>query len=71
MNGHGPDGQESTLPGLVWRKSTRSSSHSASCVEITFADDSAKVRDSKHIAGPRLEFGAIQWGHFLDSLDGI
>ncbi|KOU83468.1 DUF397 domain-containing protein [Streptomyces sp. CH8.1] len=53
--------------GLSWRKSSRSNSDGASCVEVS--DDLpglVPVRDSKQAAtGPVLVFPAASWASFI------
>jgi predicted secreted Zn-dependent protease len=49
---------------LTWRKSTRSGA-AGHCVEIASAASAVFVRDSKDVAGPVLEFGAVRWAEFI------
>jgi Domain of unknown function (DUF397) len=50
--------------GLAWRKSSYSNS-SANCVQIAFNDLRVAARDSKHPAGPTLDWPAAAWTTFL------
>ncbi|MEC4571998.1 DUF397 domain-containing protein [Streptomyces virginiae] len=58
--------------GLSWRKSSRSNSDGASCVEVS--DDLpglVPVRDSKqHATGPVLVFPAASWASFIAAVKG-
>jgi hypothetical protein len=49
-----------------WRKSSRSGSANGNCVEVAFAaDGTVGLRDSKHQAGPVLEFSSQEFAIFL------
>ncbi|MBW4715551.1 DUF397 domain-containing protein [Saccharothrix obliqua] len=48
-----------------WFKSSRSSGGSNACVEVRFADDVVRVRDSKNPDGPAFSFRADAWAAFL------
>jgi hypothetical protein len=48
------------------RKSSYSDS-SATCVEVTFIQDTVATRDSKNVNGPVLEFPATAWARSLRS----
>ncbi|AMW11346.1 DUF397 domain-containing protein [Streptomyces qaidamensis] len=54
------------LSTVVWRKSSYSDGGDNNCLEIA-ADcpGTAPVRDSKHLDGPTLVFGASPWASFL------
>jgi hypothetical protein len=49
---------------LNWRKSTRSGA-AGHCVEVAPTTATIFVRDSKDVAGPRLEFGPRGWSEFI------
>lgn len=54
---------------LVWRKSRRSNSANANCVEVASLPDGAfAVRDSKDREGPVLRLSAGQWHRFTARL---
>lgn len=55
------------LPGLSWRKSSRSSSK-PNCVEVAFADQAVAARDSKRRDGAALVFSAADWSSFLEAV---
>ncbi|MFF0105267.1 DUF397 domain-containing protein [Streptomyces hirsutus] len=42
--------------GLKWYKSSYSSPDGAACIEVASARGTVRVRDSKHIPGPRPAF---------------
>lgn len=51
---------------LVWFKSSYSDgTEGDSCVEIATAPATIHVRDSKHIAGPRLQLSPEAWADFV------
>jgi hypothetical protein len=53
------------VPGLAWRKATKSGS--AGCVEVApLADGGVAVRDSKDPDGPILRYTPVEWDAFLD-----
>ncbi|HEX5403191.1 MAG TPA: DUF397 domain-containing protein [Pseudonocardiaceae bacterium] len=47
-----------------WRKSSYSGGGGNDCVEVAVEVDTVGVRDSKHIAGPRLQFSPTAWRTF-------
>lgn len=49
---------------LTWRKSTRSNSSPAECVEVAALPTRVAVRDSKDPHGPKLIFSAETWRSF-------
>jgi hypothetical protein len=50
----------------TWRKSSRSGSGGANCVEVACVDRVVLVRDSKAVpAGPVLRFSAEAWVGFV------
>ncbi|GAB3965480.1 DUF397 domain-containing protein [Plantactinospora veratri] len=54
------------LSGACWRKSTRSGSNQAACVEVAVGLPGAVgVRDSKDPSGPVLVFAAEAWRAFV------
>ena len=51
---------------LVWFKSSYSGgTDGESCVELAITPGTVHVRDSKHIAGPRLTLTPAAWTEFL------
>ncbi|MFG2003686.1 DUF397 domain-containing protein [Spirillospora sp. NPDC048911] len=56
------------LSTLKWRKSSRSDDTGGQCVEVADLDASVAVRDSKDPDGPRLVFGAADWGAFAQRI---
>jgi hypothetical protein len=54
---------ESERPGLVWQKSTASTS--GDCLEVAFAEDAVLVRNSRQSSGPVLSFTISEWNAFL------
>ncbi|MCX2729459.1 DUF397 domain-containing protein [Saccharopolyspora sp. NFXS83] len=57
------------LPGVSWRKSSRSGGNNGACVEVGFAaDNSRAVRDTKNRAGGYLVTTGSQWAAFLSAL---
>ena len=57
----------STVPALVWRKSTYSNAD-GNCIEVAAGSSVVAVRDSKDRAGPVLTFGAPEWCEFLENV---
>lgn len=53
------------LRGTVWRKSSYSGGTGGNCVELTYVNGYAGVRDSKHTAGEALVFPVQQLSEFL------
>lgn len=54
----------------VWRKSSRSPSQGANCVEVSY-DDRVAIRDSKQATTadfPRLSVSASDWTGFLQRI---
>jgi hypothetical protein len=52
--------------GLMWRKSSYSTSQGGGCVEVAQSPDPAvAVRDSKDPEGPTLAFVADEWHAFV------
>ncbi|MFC4053524.1 DUF397 domain-containing protein [Actinomadura syzygii] len=49
---------------LTWRKSTRSNSSPAECVEVAALPTQVAIRDSKDPSGPRLILSAETWRSF-------
>lgn len=56
------------LIGAVWRKSTRSGGNGGACVELTYVNESAGVRDSKNTAGGALVVSKQHLASFLTSV---
>ena len=54
---------EATL--LNWRKSRRSMGGTGECVEVAPLGGKILIRDSKHRAGPVLEYPADAWRNFV------
>lgn len=48
-----------------WRKSTFSQGGGTDCVEVSFGQVQAAVRDSKNTAGPQLLFPFDAWRSFV------
>lgn len=60
--------RSSDLPHATWRKSSYSNDGvDGNCVEIAELSDQIALRDSKHPAGPVLEFPRHEWRAFLSS----
>jgi hypothetical protein len=56
---------------LAWRKSRRSNSDNANCVEVaSLPDGDFAVRDSKDKAGPMLRLTAERWRQFTAEIKG-
>jgi hypothetical protein len=53
-----------------WRKSSRSTSTGADCVEISHWPSGTAVRDSKRPANGALLFGPSLWAAFLTAAKG-
>lgn len=53
------------LSTAAWRKSRRSGTNGASCVEVATADRAVAVRDSKDRPGPVLAFAVSDWASFV------
>lgn len=51
-------------PSVHWRKSSRSDSSGAECVEVAELSRAVAVRDSKDPNGPTLLFRAAHWRTF-------
>jgi hypothetical protein len=51
---------------LTWFKSSYSSGNDGnSCVELALTPGTVHVRDSKHVAGPRLALAPAAWADFV------
>ncbi|MBG0851466.1 DUF397 domain-containing protein [Streptomyces spinoverrucosus] len=50
---------------LAWFKSSYSTNDGPECVEVAFAPETVRVRDSKRAQGPQLGFGPQQWAAFV------
>jgi hypothetical protein len=56
---------------LAWRKSRRSGSANANCVEVApLPGSGCAVRDSKDTEGPALRFSPEEWRRFTARLKG-
>ena len=56
----------SSLPGVVWRKSSYSSGNGGACIEVADGlTGVVPVRDSKDPHGPVLVFDAEAWAAFV------
>lgn len=56
----------SELPGVHWRKSSRSGPQGGNCVELAdLADGQVAVRNSRFPDGPALVFTSAEWDAFL------
>jgi len=54
------------LPGVTWRKSSRSGPQGGNCVEVAqLPDGQVAVRNSRHPAGPALVFTVAEWEAFV------
>lgn len=51
-----------------WRKSTASNEGGSDCVEVSFAETGALVRDSKNATGPMLDLPDRTWRRFVADL---
>ncbi|GII65272.1 hypothetical protein Skr01_53570 [Sphaerisporangium krabiense] len=57
------------LSGAQWRKSSRSGSNGAQCVEVALnLAGVVAVRDSKNPGGPALVFDPHEWRSFVASV---
>jgi hypothetical protein len=57
------------LTGVVWRKSSRSSTNGGDCVEVADnVPDGIAVRDSKNPDGPVLTFSRAEWAAFVEGV---
>jgi hypothetical protein len=54
--------------GIAWKKSSRSDSQGAQCVEVAITPDVVGVRDSKDREGAVLAFAATDWASFVEGL---
>ncbi|WP_405459134.1 DUF397 domain-containing protein [Streptomyces sp. NBC_00101] len=50
---------------LAWFKSSYSTNDGPDCVEVASAASAVHVRDSKNLAGPRLNFRPASWIAFV------
>ncbi|MFJ1600116.1 DUF397 domain-containing protein [Streptomyces sp. NPDC088261] len=62
----------SSLPGVVWRKSSYSSNNGGDCLEITsVVPGVVPVRDSKSPEGPVLMLSTHAWTGFVTFAAGL
>ncbi|MFJ2649004.1 DUF397 domain-containing protein [Streptomyces sp. NPDC087420] len=62
----------SSLPGVVWRKSSYSSNNGGDCLEIaTVVPGVVPVRDSKSPEGPVLMLSPHAWAGFVAFAAGL
>jgi hypothetical protein len=52
---------------LLWVKSSRSTGN-GQCVEVAGTPNGIAIRDSKDLEGPILQFRALSWRQFVDSV---
>ncbi|WP_217166104.1 DUF397 domain-containing protein [Streptomyces sp. AC512_CC834] len=50
---------------LAWFKSSYSGTQGDSCVEIAFAEQAVRVRDSKDVTRPDFAVGPASWARFV------
>lgn len=55
--------------GLLWRKSTRSTSTGGECVELAALPEGVGVRDSKNPDGPKLLLGHDEFAALVAALN--
>ena len=55
----------SSVPNLIFRKSSYSQPHGGNCVEVADLPAGAAVRDSKHPDAGHLPFPAVEWSALL------
>ncbi|REF00479.1 DUF397 domain-containing protein [Thermomonospora umbrina] len=53
-----------------WRKSTRSDTITANCVEVAGAADAIGIRDSKKPTGPNLAVSLAAFRHLIEQAKG-
>jgi hypothetical protein len=58
------------MPGVHWRKSTRSDHQGGECVEVADLSPLIGVRDSKDPDGPRVTFSIAAWDAFTAAIKG-
>jgi hypothetical protein len=58
-------GIATAIPGVAWRKSSRSGPYSDNCVEVAFVGGAIAVRDSKNPSGAVLVFTPEEWLAFV------
>ncbi len=54
---------------MIWRKSSFSG-NGGECVEVAWPERGVRVRDSKNVGGPRVEFPEVGWRALLANLRG-
>lgn len=59
---------KSDLPGLTWRKATKSDMSGGNCVEVAKDGDRYYVTDSKDTNSPVLTFTKGEWDAFQDGV---
>ncbi|GLZ13018.1 DUF397 domain-containing protein [Actinomadura sp. NBRC 104425] len=59
---------EAALTRARWRKSSRSNSAPATCVELAALPSAVAVRDSKDPEGPKLLLSPVAWANLASAI---